>query len=80
MGIDAGNHWGTPGPCGEFHSFYSSQDKRMNERALLSDGGSNYKNDNKICTNIYITLILCHTLLKFYIQLYVHTHIYSTYI
>lgn len=45
-------------------------------RALQSEGGNTFKNDNKIYTNIYIVPTLCHTLLK----LYMYTNIYSLYI
>ena len=49
----------------------------MNEGPLLNEGNNNYKNGSKIYLNVYIVLILCHTLLKFYRHVCVHTPIYS---
>lgn len=49
----------------------------MNEGPWLNEGNNNYKEGSKIYLNIYMVLILCHTLFKFYTHVCVYTPIYS---
>lgn len=47
----------------------------MNEEPLLNEGNNNYKKGSKLYLNIYMVIILCHTLFKFYTHVCVHTPI-----